>query len=73
MVYGPAFVWVVFALWRYGPTGGYWKVLGLAMVAAFGLVGLMAVSVAYFPATVEKVGFTRFGTWLRTWWDEDAK
>jgi cell division protein FtsW (lipid II flippase) len=63
-------VWVVFALWRYGPT---WKGLGLALFVAFGIVGLTAVFVAYFPATVERLGFKRFGTWLRTWWDEDAK
>jgi hypothetical protein len=73
MGYGPAVAWVVFALWRYGPTRGYWSVLGLALVVGVGIIGLTAVFVAYFPATVERLGFKRFGTWLRTWWDEDAR
>jgi hypothetical protein len=73
MGYGPAVAWVVFALWRYGSTRGYWPVLGLALFAGVGIIGLMAVFVAYFPVTVERLGFKRFGTWLRTWWDEDAR
>jgi hypothetical protein len=73
ITYGPAVAWLVYALWIYGPTRGYGTVLGLASVVAVGIVGLMAVFVAYFPFTVERLGFKRFGSWLRTWWDEDAK
>jgi hypothetical protein len=73
MIYGPALVWVVFALWTYGPSGGYWSVLGLALFVGVGILGLSAIFVAYFPVTVERLGFKRFGAWLRTWWDEDAK
>jgi hypothetical protein len=42
-------------------------------MVAVGIVGLTAVFMAYFPATVERLGFRKFGAWLRTWWDEDAK
>jgi len=73
MAVGPALLWVAFALWRYGPTRGYWPVLGLALVVGLGIVGLTAVFIAHFPATVERLGFTRFAAWLRTWWDEDAR
>ena len=73
MTFGPALAWVAFALWRYGPSRGYGPVLGLALFAAIGVVGLSAVFIAWFPATVERLGFRRFGAWLRTWWDEDAR
>jgi hypothetical protein len=73
LVYGPAVAWLVYAVRAYGPTRGYGRVLPLALVVAVGLVGLMAVFVAYFPVTVERLGFARFGAWLRTWWDRDAK
>ena len=73
MGYGPAVAWVVFALWRYGPTRGFSRVLGVASFVGVGVFGLTAVFVAYFPVTVERLGFKRFAAWLRTWWDEDAK
>lgn len=73
MAFGPALAWVAFAMWRYGPTRGYWPVLGLALVAGIGIVGLTAVFIGYFPWAVERLGFRRFGAWLRTWWDEDAR
>jgi hypothetical protein len=73
MAYGPALVWVVLATWKFGSTRGYWRVLGLALVTAVGIVGLTAVFIAYFPWTMERLGLTRFAAWLRTWWDEDAR
>ena len=73
MVYGPAVAWVVLAVRRWGPTRGWWPVLGLALFVGVGILGLTAVFVAYFPATVERLGLRRFGAWLRTWWDEDAR
>lgn len=73
LVYGPGVAWVVYALRTYGPTRGYGRVLPLALVAAVGLIGIMAVFVAHFPYTVERLGFRRFGGWLRGWWDKDAR
>ncbi len=73
MAFGPAAAWLAFALRRYGPSRGYGRVLALALIAAVGIVGLTAVFIAHFPATVERLGFRRFGAWLRTWWDEDAR
>ena len=73
MGYGPALAWVLFAEWWYGRTLGYWSVLGPALFVALGIVGLTAVFIAHFPATVERLGFRQFGAWLRTWWDEDAR
>ncbi len=73
MAYGPAVLWVVFAVWKYGPTRGYWPVLGLALMVGVGIFGLTGVFLAWFPWTVERLGFGRFGAWLRTWWDEDAR
>jgi len=70
MAYGPAVAWVVFAIWRYGRT---WPAVGLALMVSVGIAGLTGVFLAWFPSTVEKLGFKRFGAWLRTWWDEDAK
>ncbi len=60
-------------MWRYGPTRGDWPVLGLSLVVAFGITGLMAVFIAWFPWAIGRLGFTSFADWLRTWWDEDAK
>lgn len=62
--------WVVFVLWRYGRS---WPVVALALFVAVGIVGLTGVFMAWFPWTVERLGLTGFGAWLRTWWDEDAK
>ncbi len=73
IAFAPAAAWVAFAMWKYGPTRGYWPVLGLALVVALGIVGLMAVFIAWFPAMLERLGFKKFAAWLRTWWDEDAK
>jgi len=73
MCYGPAAAWVVFSVWRYGATRGYWPVVGLALFVGVGILGLTAVFVAYFPATVERLGFKRFGAWLRTSFDAAAK
>jgi hypothetical protein len=73
MGYGPAAAWVVFAMLRFGPSRGYGPVLGLALFVGLGIVGLTAVFIAYFPVTMERLGFRAFSAWLRTWWDEDAK
>ncbi len=70
MAYGPALAWVIFAVRTYGST---WSVLGLALFVGVGIFGLTGVFLAWFPWTVERLGFKRFGAWLRTWWDEDAK
>lgn len=48
-------------------------VVGLALFVGVGIVGLSAVFIAHFPATVERLGFRQCGAWLRTWWDEDAR
>jgi hypothetical protein len=73
MAFGPALLWVAFAVWRYGPTRGYGPVLALAVMVGVGVVGLTVVFIAYFPATLERFGLTRFAAWVRTWWDEDAR
>ena len=70
MAYGPAVAWVVFAVRKYGTT---WPVLGLALMVGVGIFGLTGVVLAWFPWTVKRLGFERFGAWLRTWWDEDAR
>lgn len=70
MAFGPAAAWVLFAIWRYGRS---WPVIGLVLMVAFAIFGLTAVFLAWFPWTVERLGLARFGSWLRTWWDEDAK
>ena len=73
MACGPAVLWVAYAIWRYGPSRGYGPVAGLAVFVGVGVLGLTAVFIAWFPFTVERLGFRRFAAWLRTWWDEDAK
>jgi hypothetical protein len=73
MGYGPAVAWVLFALWKFGPSRGYWPVLALSLFVGLGIVGSTAVFIAFFPVTVERLGFKVFSAWLRTWWDEDAK
>jgi hypothetical protein len=73
MLYGPASVWAVFAVIQYAPRIGYARTAVLAFMVGFGILGLTAVFIAYFPSTVERVGWRRFGVWLRTFWDEDAK
>ena len=70
IAYGPAVVWVVLAIRRYGRS---WPVVGLVLMVAAGIFGLTGVFLAWFPWAVERLGWKRFGAWLRTWWDEDAK
>ncbi len=70
IAFGPAVTWIVFAIWRYGSS---WQVVGLALMIGVGVFGLTGVFLAWFPWTVERLGFARFGAWLRTWWDQDAK
>jgi hypothetical protein len=48
-------------------------VLALSLFVGLGIVGSTAVFIAFFPVTVERLGFKVFSAWLRTWWDEDAK
>jgi hypothetical protein len=73
MCYGPAAAWLVYAMLSYGPTRGYLRVLAIALFVGVAVLGLTAVFIAYFPATIERLGGKRFAAWLRTWWDEDAK
>lgn len=73
MAYGPAVFWIVLALWKFGPTRGFVPVLPLALMVGIGVFGLCGVLLAWFPWTMERLGFERFATWLRTWWDEDAR
>lgn len=70
MAYGPAVAWLAFAISRYG---GSWPVVLLALFVGVGIFGLTGVFLAWFPWTVERLGFRGFGAWLRTWWDEDAR
>ena len=70
MAYGPAVAWVVFAIRKYGTA---WPVVALALMVGVGIFGLTGVVLAWCPWTVERLGFNRFGAWLRTWWDEDAR
>jgi hypothetical protein len=49
MCYGPAVAWAVFALLKYGPSRGYWPVLGLAFFVGVGILGLTAVFIRVLP------------------------
>ncbi len=70
MAYGPAVVWLAFAIARYGRS---WPVVLLALFVGVGIFGLTGVLLAWFPWAVERLGLRGFGAWLRTWWDEDAR
>ncbi len=73
MGYGPAAAWVAFVLARYGPRIGYGAAAALGLFTGLGVLGLTALFVAYFPSTVERLGFRRLGAFLRRFWDEDAR
>ncbi len=73
MAYGPAVLWMALAVWKLGPARGYGSVLPFALLVGIGVFGLSGVLLAWFPWTMERLGFDRFAAWLRTWWDEDAR
>ena len=54
-----------------GESAAQWEIRRAA--GAVGIFGLTGVFLAWFPWTVERLGFRGFGAWLRTWWDEDAR
>ena len=71
--FGPGLAWFTFVAVRYRASPQRAAVLGLGALTAIGIMGLSGVFLAWFPYTVERLGFRRFGTWLRGWWDEDAR
>lgn len=73
MGYGPAALWVAFAVARWHGRLGYPRAAALGAFTGLAVLGGSALFLAYCPAAVERAGFARFGAWLRTWWDEDAR
>jgi hypothetical protein len=73
MITGPALVWIAVVAAMLGPQRGYPWAFAFGIFTGLAVLGLTALFVAYFPWTVERLGFGRFGAWLRRWWDEDAK
>ncbi len=72
MALAPALAWAAGVVLRYGPTLGYGVAAALAAVTGLGVLGLTSLVLAFLPATLERLGFTRLAAWLRRWWDEDA-
>lgn len=70
--FGPAIACLAWIGVSHGPRLGYAAALGIGLITALGVLGLTALVVAYLPATVERLGFQRLGSWFRRWWDEDA-
>ncbi len=73
MGYGPAVAWVSAILLINRDRLGSWRALAFAIFTGLGILGLTALVLAWLPATVERLGFERFGAWLRRFWDEDAR
>ena len=71
--FGPGLAWFAAVAVRYHASPDRTAALALGALTALGVMGLSGVFLAWFPYTVERLGFRRFGTWLRGWWDEDAR
>ena len=67
--YGPA---VAFVTIKYHARLGFTLTLASALVTGAAVLGYMALFVSYFQSAIERLGFKRFGSWLRRWWDEAA-
>jgi hypothetical protein len=73
LTFGPACAWLAFLLLRYGPERDLRWTLAYGLLSSLGVLGLSTVFVAWLPWAAERLGLRRFGAWLRTWWDEDAR
>ncbi|GEJ56241.1 hypothetical protein [Anaeromyxobacter diazotrophicus] len=71
--FGPGLAWFAAVAVRYRASPDRTAALALGALTALGVVGLCGVLLAWFPYTVERLGFRRLGAWLRSWWDEDAR
>jgi len=58
--------------WAPGPLG-LPRALLLGAVLGLGVVGLMALLLAWLPWTLERLGMAPLARWLRGWWDPDAR
>jgi hypothetical protein len=52
---------------------GTWRAVAVAAFTGLGVLGLSALVLAGTPALLERAGLRRAGTWLRRYWDEDAR
>jgi hypothetical protein len=71
--FGPAILWVIALTLQFRVVLGTWRAVAVAAFTGLGVLGLSALVLAWTPALLERAGLRRAGTWLRRYWDEDAR
>lgn len=71
--FGPALLWVIWMTLQFRVVLGTWRALAIGASTGLGVLGLSALVLAWTPALLERVGLRRAATWLRRYWDEDAR
>jgi hypothetical protein len=73
IAYGPAVACVAWVLARVGPEQGFALASLVAALVGLGVLGLSALTLAYLPATLERLGLRDLAGRRRRRWDPDAR
>jgi apolipoprotein N-acyltransferase len=71
--FGPALACAAWVLVRLGPDHGFALAALVAGLLGLGVLGLSALTLAFLPATLERLGLGGLASHLRRRWDRDAR